>query len=131
MPKDCTGLSASKYGTDNYYIRPRNQPIGTFLNNVAHSSTTTGLMIDDMELSDGKQQKCGSISNRCQGTSELASYSPRQGPYPTSSVSSNTVVEAVFEGFVSYKHRSFGVWTRGGPLGKFWYNVRYDSTASV
>jgi len=54
MPKDCTGLSASKYGTDNYYIRPRNQPIGTFLNNVAHSSTTTGLMIDDMELSDGK-----------------------------------------------------------------------------
>ena len=45
----------------------------------------------------------------------MAGFGPRAGPYPSATVSGASV-EALFEGFVSYKNRGYGVWARGGPL---------------
>ncbi|KAL9656304.1 hypothetical protein ABK040_007917 [Willaertia magna] len=103
MPKDATGASAGKYGTENFYVRPRWQPLGAFKFNVAHSTTGNGFEIDNMEKSDG--------------TTELAGYNPLIGPYPkgveTWELKS---IDAIFEGLIAFKNRGYGVWARGGPL---------------
>nr|CAG4709330.1 unnamed protein product [Naegleria fowleri] len=81
--------------------RPRNQPLGGFKFNVAHSSNGNGFHVDDMVKPDG--------------TTELSGFSPRLGPYPNPTVS-GVSVDAIFEGLISYKNRGYGIWARGGPL---------------
>ncbi|KAG2370868.1 hypothetical protein C9374_013779 [Naegleria lovaniensis] len=98
MPLNVGGLSSAKYGVNNIYVRPRNQPLGAFKNNVAHSSNGNGVHVDDMLTPTG--------------TFEEASFLPRLGPYNGPSI----VVEAVFEGIIAYKNRGYGIWARGGPL---------------
>eukprot|EP01119_Soliformovum_irregulare_P016308 TRINITY_DN469_c2_g2_i1.p1 TRINITY_DN469_c2_g2~~TRINITY_DN469_c2_g2_i1.p1 ORF type:complete len:1290 (+),score=305.32 TRINITY_DN469_c2_g2_i1:17-3886(+) len=105
MPDTPTGISALDFPPGNRQMRPRWTPLGAFDANVAHSSHQSGLQIDDMVvfLTLGP---------------ELASYTPRLGPY--NSTDSDFVwfypsVEAHFTNFITYKNRGYGVWARGGP----------------
>ncbi|EFC48803.1 hypothetical protein NAEGRDRAFT_46431 [Naegleria gruberi] len=88
MPTFPTGLSANRYAAGS--INPRTAPPKPFENNVGHSSSGNALHIDDMEKADG--------------STELAGY------YPSG------VVEALYNGFIAYKNRGYGVWARGGLL---------------
>jgi cell migration-inducing and hyaluronan-binding protein len=106
MPVNPIGISAPHYSTLDPEVRPRVTPLGVFENNVAHSAFQNGLHIDDMLLPDG--------------TTDLASYSPKQPPYLDAKgnniESSAARVDAVFKNFISYKNRRYGSWSRGGPL---------------
>ncbi|KAG2383124.1 hypothetical protein C9374_004461 [Naegleria lovaniensis] len=114
MPKDATGVSSAKYGKDNYYIRPRNQPLGLFSDNVGHSCGRNSLHIDDMVKPDT--------------TTEMASYVPVQGPYeyPAGVWYPAVYVNALFSNYISYKNRGYGVWSRSGHL-KFSNMRLYDN----
>ena len=52
------------------------------------------------------------------GSTPLASYTPRQGHYNYTLPQSYSYpsVVATFTNFVGYKCREHGVWTRGGPI---------------
>jgi len=93
LPEHPTGLAAGK--TD---VWPRHAPLGLFVGNVAHSNREVGLHVDNGP------------------TPDLAAnpptwYEPRRDP-----LDEESGVEAVFEGFVAYKHRGSGAWFRGERL---------------
>eukprot|EP01080_Neovahlkampfia_damariscottae_P008139 gene8139-12600_t len=103
MPLAPVGISLPAYGTQDPYVRPRWTPLGDFSHNIAHSCFDTGLMVDEMIKADG--------------TSELASYSPKMPPY-NGNVQSWELKDIVaeFHHFTAYKCRRFGSWARGGRL---------------
>ncbi|PRP82932.1 hypothetical protein PROFUN_06709 [Planoprotostelium fungivorum] len=95
MPQKPLGIGATIWA-NSIAMSPRLLPLGKFDNNVAHSVMHTGLMIDDMQKSDG--------------TTEMAGYSPRLGPYDNTNGQSTT---STFTRFLAYKCRDSGVWTKG------------------
>ncbi len=91
LPASPTGLSTGQPDL------PRRTPLREFSGNVAHSNTRAGLQVDDGPLPDG--------------TTETASYAPRQVPG-----SSSPAVVAVFQDFVAWKHTGRAVWLRGRDM---------------
>ena len=103
QPANPTGLSATKYGTNNYYVRPRNQPLGVFRDNVAHGAGENALHIDDMVKPDT--------------TTEPEAFVPLRGPYPVLDYwVAPDYVDAIFENFVAWKNRGYGIWSRSAHL---------------
>ncbi len=102
MPAAATGPSAMMFDTLHSHIRPRYLPLQKFDSNVAHGNMA-GLFVDEMLNSDG--------------TTSLASYNPRVGPYIGDVQSWELpMVDATFTNVISYKNRQHGIWTRGGPI---------------
>eukprot|EP01119_Soliformovum_irregulare_P016278 TRINITY_DN468_c0_g1_i2.p1 TRINITY_DN468_c0_g1~~TRINITY_DN468_c0_g1_i2.p1 ORF type:complete len:1287 (-),score=353.68 TRINITY_DN468_c0_g1_i2:91-3951(-) len=101
MPSRPTGPSDMDFLTNDTWVRPRVTPLAKFSNNVAHSCARNGLHVDDMVV-------------QTTLTTELASFSPRFGPYTGTSNSGTGYAEATFENFLVYKCRVYGVWARGG-----------------
>lgn len=90
LPEHPTGLASHK--TD---VWPRLTPLGLFRDNVAHSNWQVGLHVDNGPTADLT-------------ANPPTWYEPRLDPEDEGSV-----VPAVFEGFVAYKHRDAGAWFRG------------------
>ncbi len=91
LPVSPTGLSVGQPDL------PRRTPLGEFSGNVAHSNRSMGLNVDD--------------GPRMDGTTETASYAPRQDP-----ANNSPAVPADFSNFRSWKNQGRGVWLRGNSL---------------
>jgi hypothetical protein len=102
LPVLPTAMSTLLHANDNY-LRPRYQPLVKFYNNTAHSATQHGLFMDNMENIHGIP-------------SGNTPYTPMEGPYNVTSLSSLKQVQAFFQDFVSYNNGGYGLFTRGGPL---------------
>ena len=81
-------------------MRPRNIPLGSFKNNVAHSARRNGLMVDRLQNMDG------TVAND--------PYLPRKAPYGKDDPV--VKVTAVFSDSVFYKNRRHGAWFRGQAM---------------
>jgi len=93
LPEHPTGLASGKT-----HMWPRRTPLGLFVDNVAHSNRQVGLHVDNGPTADLR-------------ANPPTWYEPRLDP-----ADEDTVVEAVFSGFVAYKHRDSGAWFRGSHL---------------
>lgn len=91
FPAAPTGLSTGALD------RPRETALREFTDNVAHSNSNTGLMVDQGPKADL--------------TLETVHYSPKQIPGTNS-----PAVTAYFQNFTAWKHASRGVWLRGTQL---------------
>ncbi len=91
LPASPTGLSTGSA------LLPRETPLREFSDNVAHSNSNSGLMVDNGPKADL--------------TTETVNYSPRQIPG-----TSSPAVLAYFRNFTAYKHSGRAVWLRGSSL---------------
>jgi cell migration-inducing and hyaluronan-binding protein len=91
LPASPTGLSTGSA------LLPRETPLREFSDNVAHSNSNSGLLVDNGPKADL--------------TTETVNYSPRQTPG-----TSSPAVIAFFRNFTAYKHGGRAVWLRGSSL---------------
>ncbi len=94
LPEHPTGPSYNVFDGANTW--PRRTPLGTFDGNMAHSNMQDGLHVD-------RGPRASDLSP------ETTYYDPHVDPADRDSAS----VQAVFSGYVAYKHRSTAAWFRG------------------
>eukprot|EP00029_Vermamoeba_vermiformis_P004387 TRINITY_DN1492_c0_g1_i3.p1 TRINITY_DN1492_c0_g1~~TRINITY_DN1492_c0_g1_i3.p1 ORF type:complete len:929 (-),score=277.46 TRINITY_DN1492_c0_g1_i3:40-2826(-) len=130
MPLHPLGFAASD---PKYLWWPRHSPLGLFIRNKAHSSSRSGLFIDDGQIND-------------KGDTELSTYVPRDVDMILDNFVDNpstenlndlktlleqfTPMDAVIVEFTAYKCRDHGIWGRGDNI--IIHNARVaDNTVGI